>query len=306
MNGVLVIDKPAGPTSHDVVAVARRVLGGARVGHTGTLDPLATGVLPLVVGRATRLASFLTGADKEYVARIRFGLATQTYDAEGLTGLEERASIAGLTESTVKDALAAFVGRYLQAPPPFSAKKIGGTPAYKLARRDEVVEVRSVEVAATEVVLRSFAGGVAEVHLVCSSGFYVRSLAHDLGVRLGCGAHLEALRRTRSGEFTLTDAVTLDVIATAPRDATTRNLVPMERLLPQLPALVLTVPGAKRISHGADVGPADLAAHLRSDDADSPNSQRATRFRLLDGAGALIALAEPRADGSLHPVLVLV
>jgi len=169
-----------------------------------------------------------------------------------------------------------------------------------------VVEVRSVEVAATEVVLRSFAGGVAEVHLVCSSGFYVRSLAHDLGVRLGCGAHLEALRRTRSGEFTLTDAVTLDVIATAPRDAITRNLVPMERLLSQLPALVLTVPGAKRISHGADVGPADLAAHLRSDDADSPNSQRATRFRLLDGAGALIALAEPRADGSLHPVLVLV
>src|SRR5580765_171777 len=129
MDGVLVVDKPIGPTSHDVVARARRALRTPRIGHTGTLDPLATGVLPLVVGRATRLASFLTGADKEYVARIRFGLATQTYDAEGLTGLEERAAIAGLTESTVKDALAAFVGRYLQAPPPFSAKKIGGTPA---------------------------------------------------------------------------------------------------------------------------------------------------------------------------------
>jgi tRNA pseudouridine55 synthase len=304
MNGVLVIDKPAGPTSHDVVAVARRALGGARVGHTGTLDPLATGVLPLVVGRATRLATFMTGADKEYVARIRFGLATKTYDAEGITGNEERASTADLTEAGVRDALATFVGRLRQTPPPFSAKKIGGTPAYKLARRAEPVEVRPVDVTAIELELSSFADGLADVRLVCSSGFYVRSLAHDLGVRLGCGAHLEGLRRTRSGDFTLADAVTLDVIAGSGPEAA-RHLVPMERLLPKLPAVVLSQPGAKRVSHGGDVGPDDVVGRPPLADA-GDKAERDSRFRLLDADGLLLGLAEPRAGGFLHPVLVLV
>jgi len=307
MNGVLVVDKPSGPTSHDVVAVARRAFRGDRVGHTGTLDPLATGVLPLVIGRATRLASFMTGADKEYVARIRLGLATATYDAEGLTGDEQRASLAGVTESDVKQGLAAFVGRYLQTPPPFSAKKIGGTPAYKLARRDRTVQVAPVEVTATEVELLGYADGLAEVRLTCSSGFYVRSLAHDLGGRLGCGAHLEGLRRTRSGEFTLADAVTLESIATAGSDALSQAVLPMERLLCQFPAVVLTVAGAKRVNHGADVGPGDFVGRPP---ADYPEPQKRGakdfRFRLLDGDGLLLALAEPQAGGLLHPVLVLV
>ena len=142
MNGVLVVDKPAGPTSHDVVAVVRRAIGITRIGHTGTLDPLATGVLPLVIGQATRLASMMSGADKEYVARIRFGVATDTYDAEARPGAarpvatdERLAAVSALGEPAINAALTAFEGRYFQTPPPFSAKKVGGTPAYKLARK---------------------------------------------------------------------------------------------------------------------------------------------------------------------------
>jgi tRNA pseudouridine55 synthase len=305
MDGVLVIDKPAGPTSHDVVAVVRRALGGARVGHTGTLDPLATGVLPLVIGRATRLASFMTGADKEYVARIRFGLATNTYDAEGLTGREERASVAGLTEAAVREGLNAFVGRYLQTPPPFSAKKVGGTAAYKLARRNEPVAVKPVEVVARGIELTAFVDGVAEVRLVSSSGYYVRSLAHDVGVRLGYGAYLESLRRTRSAGFTLDRAVSLDTIVTGGVAAAERALVPLAGLLSHLPAVVLTPAAVKKVSHGADVVPSELVGRSPSTAPLGKDSSQSDYLRLFDGEGRLLALAEPGAGGTLHPVLVL-
>jgi len=311
MNGVLVIDKPAGPTSHDIVAVVRRAIGLARVGHTGTLDPLATGVLPLVIGQATRLASFMSGADKEYVARIRFGVATETYDAEGRLGDEQSvsetrasvAAVAGLRESAIVEAVAAFEGRYLQTPPPFSAKKIGGTPAYKLARQRKPIDVKPVEVSVREIELRSYAGGLAEVRLVCSSGFYVRSLAHDLGQRLGCGAHLEGLRRTRSGEFTLADAVPLEAVAAREGE----GLIPMSRLLTHLPAVVLSELGAKRASHGSDLRPEDLATVAPAAEATSGGeSAAARRLRLLDREGSLLGLAEPREGGLLHPMVVLV
>jgi tRNA pseudouridine55 synthase len=303
VNGVLVLDKPAGPTSHDVVAVVRRAIGLARVGHTGTLDPLATGVLPLVIGRATRLASFMSGADKEYVAKIRFGVATETYDAENRSAVGTTiAAVPGLHESAIVDALPAFAGRYLQTPPPFSAKKIGGTPAYKLARERKPVDIRPVEVSVTEIELRSYASGLAEVRVVCSSGFYVRSLAHDLGQRLGCGAHLEGLRRTRAGEFTLDDAVSLEAIAVDGLAVAARRLIPMERLLAHLPAVVVSDLGAKRASHGGDLRPEDLARASAAPGGMSGGD----RLRLLDGAGSLLGLAEPRANGLLHPVVVLV
>jgi tRNA pseudouridine55 synthase len=305
MNGVLVIDKPAGPTSHDIVAVVRRAIGETRVGHTGTLDPLATGVLPLVIGRATRLASLMSGADKEYVARIRFGVATDTYDAENHdTPAATVPPDPGLDEAAIRDALPAFAGRYLQTPPAFSAKKIAGTPAYKLARQGKLVEVKPVEVNVTEIGLRSYSAGVAEVQVVCSSGFYVRSLAHDLGQRLGCGAHLEGLRRTRAGEFTLDDAVTLEAIVGVGEDGPTAiltRLIPMERLLTHLPAVVVSALGAKRASHGGDLRPEDLATR-----SSAPGKLSGDRLRLLDGSGALLGLAESRADGLLHPVVVLV
>jgi tRNA pseudouridine55 synthase len=313
MNGVLVIDKPAGPTSHDVVAVVRRAIGIARVGHTGTLDPLATGVLPLVIGRATRLASFMSGADKEYVAKIRFGLATETYDAEGRSGdsragrtPESVAAVARLDEAAISDALLAFKGRYLQTPPTFSAKKIGGTPAYKLARKRHPVEVKPVEVTVRQIELCSYADGLAEVLLVCSSGFYVRSLAHDLGQRLGCGAYLEGLRRTRVGELTLNDAVPLEAVAVEGVAVVKQRLIPMGRLLTHLPAVVVSDLGAKRTGHGSALGPEDLQGAFPEVGGASGEGSAERRLRLLDRAGALLGLAERRGDGLLHPVVVLV
>ena len=310
MNGVLVIDKPAGPTSHDVVAVVRRAIGSPKVGHTGTLDPLATGVLPLVIGRATRLASYMSGADKEYVARIRFGVATATYDAEGRDSgaspsAEGLAAVAALDERAVREALRPFEGRFLQTPPPFSAKKVGGTPAYKLARQDKPVEIKPVEVTVRELELASYADGLAEVRLVSSSGFYVRSLAHDLGQRLGCGAHLEGLRRTRAGEFTLDDAVPLEAVVVGGEPAAGERLVAMDRLLTMMPAVVANDLGAKRASHGSALRPEDLA--LAGHGA-SPRSQTSgdRRLRLLDQGGSLLGLVERRDDGLLHPLVVLV
>ena len=309
MNGVLVIDKPAGPTSHDVVAVVRRAIGLTRVGHTGTLDPLATGVLPLVIGSATRLASFMSGADKEYVAKIRMGAATETYDAEGAGGsvrgrgeLPERiAAVSALTEAAVGEAVSAFVGQYLQTPPAYSAKKAGGTPAYKLARQGKPVDVKPVEVTVTEIELRSYADGLADVRLVCSSGFYVRSLAHDLGQRLGCGAHLEGLQRTRAGAFRLEDAVPLGAVVADGPEAARRGLIPMNRLLTHLPAVVLTETGAERARHGAQLRSQDLTRSTLSSErvVDGP-------VRLLDDNGSLVGLADARRDGLLHPVVVLV
>ena len=312
MNGVLVVDKPAGPTSHDVVAVVRRAIGLSRVGHTGTLDPLATGVLPLVIGSATRLASFMSGADKEYVARIRFGVATATYDAEGLPSRTEApaaglaAAVARLTAPDITEALHAFEGRFLQTPPPFSAKKVGGTPAYKLARQRKPVDVKPVDVTVREIELRAYSDGLAEVRLVCSSGFYVRSLAHDLGERLGCGAHLEGLRRTRAGELTLDDAVTLDVVARDGLPVVERRLIPMSRLLTHLPSVVVSDLGAKRTGHGRALGPEDLDGPFPAATAASGEGSEGRRLRLLDRAGALLGLAESRGDGLLHPVVVLV
>jgi len=284
----------------------RRAIGLTRVGHTGTLDPLATGVLPLVVGSATRLASFMSGADKEYVAQIRIGVATETYDAEGAGSrvhgqgeMPERiAAVACLTEAAVAEAVSTFAGRYLQTPPPYSAKKVGGTPAYKLARQGKPVDVKPVEVTVTEIELRKYADGLAEVRLVCSSGFYVRSLAHDLGQRLGCGAHLEGLQRRRAGPFRLEDAVPLgDVVAEGP--AIAGALVPMNELLTHLPAVVLTGKGAERARHGAQLGPQDVTPSPSERDA-------ASRVRLLDADGSLVGLADARPDGLLHPVVVLV
>ena len=312
MDGVLVIDKPAGPTSHDVVAVVRRAIKSPRVGHTGTLDPLATGVLPLVVGQATRLASFMSGADKEYVALIRFGSATRTYDAEPEQGIEptgdlaaHAAAVAALSERDIAEALPAFTGRYLQTPPAFSAKKVDGTPAYKLARAGKPVDITPVEVHVSALNLETYSHGLAQVRLTCSSGFYVRSLAHELGQRLGCGAHLEGLRRTRSGPFTLDGAITLDAVVQEGAAAAERGLVRMSQLVPHFPAVTTTEEGARRVGHGNALRPGDL---IRLPEAETalPAYQTSARWRLFDGSGRLLGLAEPRPDGLLHPVLVLV
>ena len=309
LDGVLVVDKPAGPTSHDVVACVRRALGRKKVGHLGTLDPLATGVLPLVVGRATRLASLLAGASKQYDAVIRLGLVTDTYDITGtmVDGSEAQESAATLTgvggplpsRETVTRAATGFVGPYPQRPPPFSAKKIGGVRAYDLARRRRPVEMKPVPVSVEALTVLSMDGPRVRCRIICSSGFYVRSLAHDLGDVLGCGGCVETLRRERHGPFGLQDAMPLARIvedgASVPA-----HLVPMNALLPWMPSVVASDRGVRLAMHGNPLRVADFAS------AAGVPLPGTGQVRILDELGRLLAVADPRADGALHPKIVVV
>jgi tRNA pseudouridine55 synthase len=296
MNGVIVVDKPAGPTSHDVVARVRRTIGVRRIGHTGTLDPLATGVLPLVVGRATRLAQFLTADEKEYVADVRFGVATTSYDGEGIENERVAGTTFAVEPEVLRELLDDFRGTYWQTPPPFSAKKVGGTRAYRLARAEKPVELKPVRVTVRDLELLSCGDGLTKLRIVCSSGFYVRSLAHEIGTRLGCGAYLQALRRTRAGEFTIAEATTLEGIEGAGVDAMA-HLVPMSALLPRLPPVVVNERGARRAVHGNALAPEDFSG---------PSTPDGERVRVFDADGTLLGIAEPAAGGLLHPVVVLV
>ena len=213
MNGVLIIDKSSGLTSHDVVHQARRILGQRSVGHLGTLDPMATGVLPLVIGSFTRLAQFYLSSEKTYEGTIRFGFSTDTYDAEGEPTSEPINPV--LSREEVEGAAGKFRGLIAQTPPPFSAKKIKGVPAYKLARKQQEVRLEPVQVEIKEFEILSFDAGRAQFRARVGSGTYMRSIAHDMGQALGCGAHLESLRRTSVAEFTLAEAHTLEELAAA-------------------------------------------------------------------------------------------
>jgi len=312
MDGVLVIDKPEGPTSHDVVARARRAFGEKRVGHTGTLDPLATGVLPLVFGRATRLVRFLIASDKEYEATVLFGVTTDTLD---VTGEETSRSGGAPSRDALVAALHAFEGEQMQVPPAYSAKKVGGRRAYDFARRDEPVELAPVPVRVSRLDLleggndrpSTAHGARCRISLTCSAGFYVRSLVRDLGERVGTGACLEALRRTRSGEFTIDEAIPLDALepleptdpgSRIPDPALKTLLIPMEKLLAAFPAVTVTAEGLARVSHGQQVRPVDVAGAL-------PSSSE--WIRLLDPDGALVGLGTPQqVSGFLHPEVVLI
>jgi tRNA pseudouridine55 synthase len=307
-HGALLVDKPSGPTSHDIVAMARRALKTPAIGHTGTLDPLATGLLVLLVGHATRLSRFLVTDEKEYLADIRLGQATETYDAQGIgesfrlkaeaTQHEPNQSGFRLQPEEIDRVLREFVGTFPQMPPPYSAKKVGGERAYKKARRNEPVELRPVEVTlhAAEVV-PSPDPSLLRLRITCSSGFYVRSLAHDIGQLLGCGAHLEALRRTRAGQFRLADAVTVDALQAggAPIDA---RIIGLNGLIPGMPAVTLTEEGRRRALNGNTLAP----AHLAGPAAAAGTNQN---VRVLDAFGTLLSVAEMRPDGLLHPLLVL-
>jgi tRNA pseudouridine55 synthase len=303
MDGVLVVDKPTGPTSHDVVARVRRALRTKRIGHTGTLDPLATGVLPLVIGRATRLASLLSGAEKEYVAGVRLGLATDTYDADGHAGPPPEAP-AGIDVEQIERALDRFRGIFDQAPPAYSAKKIDGVAAYKLARRNMPVQPRPVSVKVSHLSLEAYEDGLARLRVRASAGFYVRSLAHDLGQGLGCGGHLETLRRVRSGAFGEEAATPLDTIDRDGLDAA-RLIIPLERLLPEVPSVILNERGVRRAAHGNELSLEDRAYPHPAAGA-TMDGANPGRWRLLDGSGMLLAIAESRPGGLLHPVIVLV
>lgn len=294
-DGVLVVDKSRGPTSHDVVAVARRALATKGVGHTGTLDPMATGVVVLLVGRATRLARFMTHDLKAYDAEVTFGRATDTYDAEGTTTLDTGR---WPDDAALTAALARLAATREQVPPAYSAKKVDGEVAYKAARRDAPLTLPPVPVAVHELTLRGYVDGVATLSLRVSAGFYVRSLAHDLGALLGTGAHLSALRRTSAGAFDLTGAVPFDALKAAPRGGLRDQVRPLETLLPNLPGIPLTAELAGRVRHGQTVQVAGASA-----------TGALEAVRLLDPAGRLLAIARATpASGaglSLQPLVVL-
>jgi tRNA pseudouridine55 synthase len=307
VDGVLVIDKPEGLTSHDVVAVARRALGEKRIGHTGTLDPLATGVLPLACGRATRLVRFLSGSDKDYEATIRFGLTTDSFD---ITGEETARSGAIPSRQAVLDAMDRLRGEYLQMPPAYSAKKVGGRRAYDFARSDEPVALTPVPVHVSRAELTAFADERATIALTSSAGFYVRTFAHELGQIVGTGACLEALRRTRSGQFRLAEAMTIDGLREGVAEV---DLIPLERLLPGLPSVAVNDEGLARVSHGRELAgahhaPAPKDLTYTGDDGWHGTDPRASPWtRVFDSGGRLIALATTGTTaGSLHPAIVLI
>jgi tRNA pseudouridine55 synthase len=297
MDGILLIDKPLGPTSHDVVARLRRTLGERSIGHTGTLDPRATGLLPLVVGRATRLASWLTSGDKTYDATVRLGVATTTDDTEGDPVGPEAQALPDDTE--IQRALDQFRGEIAQVPPRHSAKKVGGTRAYTLARRDRPVELAPVTVTVRQLDWLGREGPDVRLRVSATAGFYVRSLARDLGNRLGCGAHLGALRRVASGSFSIEQAMPLEEAERLGADLAGRLLSPADAL-PHLAAVRLTEDGLRRARHGNPVSPGDLEGrHLPL-----PGPGPVLAVRLLGPDGQLVALAHARG-GALHPVVVL-
>jgi tRNA pseudouridine55 synthase len=259
-SGLIVIDKPVGPTSHDVVSRVRRLAGLRRVGHAGTLDPLASGVLLVCVGRTTRLVEYLVGLDKVYETTIRLGQTTTTYDAEGEVTAERPVS---LSEAEIVAALDGFRGIIRQRVPPYSAVKQGGQPLYKRARRGEALELPQREVTIHALELLAYEPPLLSLRVACSSGTYIRSLAHDLGEALGCGGHVTALRRTAVGRFTLAEAEALDALT--PESFAARLLLP-EAAVAHLPRLEVGESDAMRLSLGqrlpapTDVPAGDVAA----------------------------------------------
>ena len=306
MNGVLIIDKPSGLTSHDVVNRVRRILGERSVGHLGTLDPMATGVLPLVSGRFTRLAQFYLSSEKVYEGTIRFGISTDTYDAEGEPTSEP--VTVSLRHDELEKHAASFRGLIEQSPPPYSAKKIKGVPAYKLARKNQEVTLQAVQVQIKEFVILNVDGDRAQFRAHVGAGTYMRSVAHDLGKALGCGAHLETLRRTASGEFTLEDAHTLEELTKAAGNcspsATPRALSPVgttdsladmfvhpRKLLPLFPSVTADEQSAARIRAGRTVN--------------LPELSRARQVKVFVGQKDLIAVATRVAGTLFHAKVVL-
>jgi tRNA pseudouridine55 synthase len=289
MNGVIVIDKPAGLTSHDVVNRVRRILGQRSVGHLGTLDPAATGVLPIVAGNLTRLAQFYVHSEKVYEGVIRFGFATDTYDADGEPTTPPQDMVMNCDE--VRAVAAQFQGKIEQMPPPFSAKKIAGVPAYKLARKKQEVTLKPVQVEIKEFEILNVAADEATFRAHVASGTYIRSIAHEMGQKLGCGAHLASLRRTAAAEFTIEDAHSLPALEQATQQGIAESLfIHPRKLVPQLPCVTATEETTALIRSGRGVN--------------LPEMSRAPQVKVFYGQRDLIAIATRVAGTLFHPGIV--
>jgi len=295
VDGVIVVDKPREWTSHDVVSKFRRIAGTRKVGHLGTLDPGATGVLPLVVDRATRLAQFYTRNDKIYEGVIRFGYSTDTYDADGRAVSDEVAVT--LDRDGLEAVLDRFRGEITQTPPQVSAKKIAGVPAYATARKHQTVEIAPVQVQIYALDVLSIDGNEAAVRVHCSAGTYLRGIAHDAGQILGCGAFLKSLSRIASGDFKIENARTLEQLAElAQAGRLNEALIPAAQLLPEFPIEMVDAITASQIRNGRDFRTSPFLAR---------QAGGARYVKAVSAHGELVAIGEARLPHLYHPVLVL-
>lgn len=289
MNGLLILDKPSGMTSHDVVSIVRRATGERSVGHLGTLDPMATGVLPLLLGKYTRLAQFFGQAEKQYTGTIRFGFATDTFDAEGTPATEPATFTSSLEE--LRALATKFHGELEQMPPVFSAKKIDGVPAYKLARAGKEVAVKPARITIHSFELLSLEGNIASFEMHVSSGGYVRSVAHELGELAGCGAHLASLRRIQAGPFTLEHSITLDDLKRLNAAEIELRLPHPRSLLPDMPSVTVDEQTAGRIRNGMQVN--------------LPEFSDAKLIKVFTAPRELLCIASRIAGTLMQPMIVL-
>ncbi|HXN74064.1 MAG TPA: tRNA pseudouridine(55) synthase TruB [Candidatus Acidoferrales bacterium] len=310
-DGILVVNKPRGKTSHDVVEAVRRLVGFRGIGHFGTLDPLATGVLVLALGRATRLARFYSSRRKRYSFAVRFGFSTDTYDADGEASGPDMAPV--LNPKELEGFAAGFLGKIKQTPPSFSAKKIHGRPAHELARKNKPVKLEAVEVEVCEFKLTGVEGSTARFEVECGAGTYIRSLAHDLGALQGSGAHLAEITRTAVGEFTLDQAGQLpELDQEAKTGRLEKRIIRLENLLPELPRATILPIVEKRVRHGAkfNVSLAQIQPGQASPVPGAPSQLdsddwKPSRLRVFNQQGQLIAIAEPVVPRTYQPIVVL-
>jgi tRNA pseudouridine55 synthase len=291
VNGLLVIDKPGGMTSHDVVGKLRKITGERSIGHLGTLDPMATGVLPLLLGKYTRLAQYFSSAEKSYSGAIRFGFSTDTYDSEGVANGPDVRPLLRL--EGVRVAASRFHGEMEQMPPAFSAKKIAGKPAYKLAREGKPVELKTAKVRIASFEITGLEGAEASFTMSISAGGYVRSVAHELGQNLGCGAHLSRLRRTQAGVFMLVEAHTLDELEPLAGnvEALEGFCIHPRSLLPEMPSVTGDELALGRLRNGAQ--------------ANLPEFSRAPLVKVFAGQRELVGIAKRVAGTLFQPVVVM-
>jgi tRNA pseudouridine55 synthase len=291
MNGLLVLDKSAGMTSHDVVAIVRRATGERSIGHLGTLDPMATGVLPMLLGKYTRLAQFYGRADKSYTGTIRFGYSTDSFDADGVQDSDAKPLTQSLEQ--LRELAARFHGTMDQVPPVFSAKKINGVPAHKLARTGQPVPVKPAQITVHRFVLTELTEATASFEVSISAGGYIRSLAHELGLAAGCSAHLASLRRTQAGDFTLADAITVDRLKELAGDtAAIEALLPHPRtLLPEMPSVTADEQLAGRLRNGMQVNLPEFSA--------------APLVKVFTSPTELLAIGKRIAGTLMQPIVVM-
>jgi tRNA pseudouridine55 synthase len=310
-DGALVINKPTGRTSHDVVEAVRRALGFRQVGHLGTLDPLATGVLVLLLGRATRFAQFYAGRRKRYNSTFRFGFATDTYDADG-TALGPD-SAPQLNRADIEGLATRLTGCFPQMPPPYSAKKIHGRPAHELARKHKPVELKAVEVEVFELRIVEVQGSHASFTVECAAGTYIRAIAHEMGAQLGCGAHLAEIVRTAVGEFTLDQAIRLEDLQQLVNEGKAAEcIIPLDRLLPELPRVSVLPMIERRVRHGSrfqvslgQIQPGRAAMPQGAPAQLDSGAWKPARLRVFNQQDQLIAIAEAIVPRTYQPVLVL-